>query len=387
MTGTIRCNKDGTVISEKTRTCPKCGKIQCHIAIYWHEQLFRFYKDVNGIVFSYMSALDQLAAMNREIRAKTFKPELWQSGAIKERKLEQAIDQWLKGKKKMVDQNELSYGTYATYSTRVNKHILHKVYGLGKWDIREIGHNELQEFQDSLPLHLKIKTRREVMHTLHSFLRQSLKRFNLLPPPFPDIIKGKDAKKRIALSVEDQANAIKKIPAIHRDVFEFETETGIRPGETCALKIKDFDFKAKTVCIQRTFTAKRLKDWGDKENHHATIPLTEHAAEIAQRHARGRFPDDWLFIHPRLKRHYTVAFLGVIWDTFADVPVTHYEGTRHSFATQIVANADIYAAKELLRHASLKSTEGYVHLYDENLRIALQKRTNVVNLHKKEKVK
>lgn len=386
MKGTIRCNKDGTEISKKTGTCPKCGKIQCHIAVYWHERLFRFYKDVNGIGFSYMTALDQLAAMNREMRTKSFKAELWQPGAIKERKLEQAVNRWLAQKKIEVDRDELSYGSYHSYRSHANNHILHSEYGLGAWDIREVGHAELAQFKDNLPLHLKIKTRREIMRTFYNFFRWSW-RNGLIPsvPAFP-VVKGNDSTERLALTIEDQGAALASIPTEHRDLYEFETEAGTRPGETCALKIKDVDFTERTIKVQRTFTMRRLRE-SDKEGHRKPVPLSPRAYEIVKKHATGRFPEDWLFIHPKTKTHYTVQRLGLIWKQYTGLPITHYEGTRHSFATQIAEIADKDAAQELLRHADARSTQKYVHRRTEYLRAALQKRTNVVDLHKKEKVK
>ena len=386
MSGKIRCNKDGTELSSKTGTCPKCGKIQCHIAVYWHEKVFRFYKDVNGIVFSYMSALDQLAAMNREMRAKTFKAELWQPGAMKERKLAEAVTRWLTQKKTEVDREELSYGSYHTYRSHVNNHILSPVYGLGAWDIREIGHAELEQFKDNLPLKLKIKTRREIMHNFYNFFRWSWRKGLITSvPPFP-VVKGNDSVERLALTIEDQHTALKTIPTEHRDLYEFESEVGTRPGETCALKIKDIDITEKTIIVRRTFTMGKLRE-SDKEGHRKSIPLSPRAFEIVQKHAEGRFPEDWLFLHPRTKTHYTVARLGLIWKQYTKLPISHYEGTRHSFATQIAELDDMKAAQELLRHSDMRSTEKYVHRRTEYLRAALQKRTNVVELNKKRKEK
>jgi integrase len=391
MTGKRRCNKDGTEISAKTGTCPKCGKIQCHIAIYWHEEVFRFYKDVNGIVFSYMSALDQLAAMNREMRAKTFKAELWQPGAVKERRLAEAADRWLAQKKIEVDQEELSYGSYHVYRSHIDNHILSPVYGLGAWDIREISYAELDEFQDNLPSHLKIKTRREIMHTLHNFLKQALKKLNRNLPPFPDPINGNDSVKRVALTVEDMVEAVRKIPAEHRDFFEFENEVGTRPGECCSLKIRDINFTDQTATIQSTFTMGKFRNT-DKEGHELPIPLSPRALDIARSHAAGRFPDDYLFLHPQTKKHYTVITTAKIWNRYTQLTITqkgktrritHYEGTRHSFATQVGEHGgDIKGVQGLLRHKDSRSTDKYMHPRTEYLREVLQKRTNVVELNK-----
>jgi len=329
-----------------------------------------------------MTALDQLLAMSREIRGKTFKAETWQPGNIKERKLEQSIYRWLEQKKYEVESFELSPGTYHAYKSRIDNHILNKEYGLGSWDMREVSFAELEQLKDSLPRTLKIKTRREVLNTLHTFFKWAWRKGIVQTvPPFP-VVKGSDALNRIALSIEDQYEALSKIPDAHRDIYEFEVESGVRPGETCALKIKDIDFTDRTVRVQRTFSARKLRE-SDKEGHRRQVPLSDRAFTIAEKNAAGRFPEDWLFIHPRTRQHYTVHRLGLYWKEYTKLPCTHYEGTRHSFCTQISELDDKKAAQDLMRHADSRSTDRYIHNRTEYLRDALRKRGDVVVLKRK----
>lgn len=384
MKGSILCNKCSVLMSKKTSTCPKCGRIQCHILIYWHEKAFRYYRDNNGRVYSYFSAADDLLAINREVREKTFKPELWTPGAMRERKLERSIDRWLAMKREELAAGELSYGTLHSYKSHTDNHILHPVYGLGKWDVREVGWDELEEFKNGLPRHLKIKTRREIMHTLHNFMKWALRKHKGLMPEFPTV-KGNDARQLYALTVEQQLEGLAKIPTEYRDFYWFECELGLRPGENCALKIKDFDFEDKTVIIRRTFTIRKLRE-NDKEGHRRVHPLTERACEIAKKHAQGRFPDDFLFLYPATGKHWTVHRAGVMFKKFTQLPITHYEFTRHSYATQITEQHDLKTAQDLLRQKDMRSTQRYVHTNIKYLREAQQKRSdNVVEIKKKAK--
>jgi integrase len=382
MTGSIRCNRCGVSISEKSGACPKCGRAQCHINLYHHGRVYKFFKDTRNIIFSYMSAIDQLLAMNREIRSRTFKADIWKPGTIKERRLDQSVNRWLEQKKTEVESLELSPGTYHAYKSRIDFHILNKEYGLGSWDIREISFAELEQFKDSLPKTIKIKTRREIVNTLHTFFKWAWRK-GLVPivPPFP-VVKGTDSMNRIALSIEDQYEALSKIPGQYRDVFEFEFETGVRPGETCALKIKDIDFETRTMKVERTFTMRQLRE-SDKEGHRKPVPLSDRAFEIAKKNAAVRFPEDWLFVHPRTKKHYTVHRLELYWKEYTKLPCTHYEGTRHSFCTQISEIDDKKAAQDLMRHADSRSTDRYIHSGTEYLRDALKKRGEVVELKRK----
>lgn len=381
MTGTIRCNSCAVAMNDRTGSCPKCGRAQCHIVLHWQGTTRRLFKDVRGVGFGYMTAYDQLFAMNREIRQRAFSISDWQSAKVKERRLDQQLDKWLDQVKTEVDQNELSFGTYHSYRSYVQNHISPKI---GHLDIREIRYADLEAFKDSLPRSLKIRTKRTIVNILHTAMTWTWRKGIIeAMPPFP-VVKGNDAAPKIALTMVDQAAALALIPVEHRDVFEFETETGLRPGETCALKIKDIDFNTCTMTVQRTFTMRHLRE-SDKEGHKKAVPLSRRAMDLARAHAAGRFPDDWLFINPATGSHYAVQRLGLYWKKYTNLPCSHYEGTRHSFCTQIVEVADRSAAQDLMRHADGRSTDLYIHNRTEYLRDVIEKRGNVSEMKKKRK--
>ena len=257
---------------------------------------------------------------------------------------------------------------------------LNDSYGLGKWNINEIGVFEIKQFSKALPDKLKISTRRMIINTLHVFFNFAYKEGLVsVIPAFPTI-KGNDSRPRIALNIDDQREAFNRIPDVHRDVFIFESETGCRPGETCALKIRDIDFKNKTATIRATFTMCHFRD-SDKEGHKRPIPLSDVACEIARSRADQRFGEDWLFLNPKGK-HYTVQNLAEIWDKYSGIDCTHYEAVRHSFCTQIAEIGDKQAAQHLMRHVDPSSTARYLHHQTEYLRDTLRKRGNVVELKK-----
>ena len=78
---------------------------------------------------------------------------------------------------------------------------------------------------------------------------------------------------RIALDVDDQIVALTRIPERYRDAIEFGMETGLRPGELGALKIKDLDLKKEQALIQRTWSGAELRETtkGKKKNWAPTI--------------------------------------------------------------------------------------------------------------------
>jgi len=381
--GSIRCRRCGAAMSDSTGTCPKCGQAWCYIELYRNGKKFKYYRNSKDPdkKLGYLDAFVQLKEINSAIDAKRFNPTDWQPESVKARRLGNMLGRWIEQKKQEVENGELSYGTLHAYRSAVDNHLKK----LNHFDVKDIQFSHLEEFKDDLPKALKLKTKRNILNTLHAAMKWMWQKGMIaVVPPFP-VVKGNDAEPRVALTIEDQAEALQKIPKQHRDVFEFEFETGIRPGETCALKIKDIDFAHQTMRVQRTFTMRKLRE-ADKEAHKKTVPLSPRAFQIAEGRAAGRFPEDWLFLNPRTIRHYTIARLANYWKQYTKLPCSHYEGSRHSFCTQISEVADGVAAQVLMRHADPRSTARYTHNRTEYLRDVLRKRGEVVELKIRTKI-
>ncbi len=373
MKGTIHCIRCGHAFRDEkgndTNVCPKCNEIKCFISLYWRRpgeekaRRYKFAKDIQngGIPLSAITARDQRVAMNRDIRSGKFNPAEWMPGKASELSVKALGYKWLDEREQEVKREELSPGTLHGYRSYMKIHIIPR---LGNSSITDLDLAGLEKFKNSLPSEtLVIKTRREIMHTLHTFMRWATKRgyIETLPPVFPTI-KGNNSKKRKALTDEQRYKALLNIPPEHRDFYEFEMRTGIRPGEASALKVKDISIELGTVRIQRTFTVSKLRE-SDKEGHQALIPLTSRTMAIVQKHMEGKGPEDWLFINPATKSHYTQDRAAIYWNRWSGTNVTHYEATRHSVATGIAEmfSDDARTAQRVLRHSDRRSTEHYLH--------------------------
>ena len=179
-------------------------------------------------------------------------------------------------------------------------------------------------------------------------------------PDFPKIT-GDDADPQKAIDFKTQISGIKNIPQEHRDVIEFGCEQFLRPGETCALKIKDIDFDNRVVIIRRTWSGSTLKE-NTKSKKWKTKPITDCAYEIALRNAHNRFPEEFLFINPSTKRCYRQKVLNNLWKTYSGTDTVHYEGSRHSSITQLAeAGYDITSIRELAGHTDIRTTQRYIH--------------------------
>ena len=147
-------------------------------------------------------------------------------------------------------------------------------------------------------------------------------------------------------------------------------EAGLRVTEVIRLQIRDFDFEHKIL------TVKSLKKRKSQKEKMRFIPLTENIIQA--------FAQYW----PKLKDHSAEAFVfpagrgsskphldrRSVWrriKKYSDQTI-HPHMLRHHFASNIVSKGnDIKVAKELLGHKSVKTTEIYLHVPQQQLRRAI----------------
>ncbi len=206
--GSIRCNKCG--ISMKEGVCPKCGRAQCHINIFWQGKTYKFYRDTRDVVLSQMSSINMLQEINREMQdtVRPFYIEKWLNASCKQRLIEKAVDLWIEDCKDQVKKGEMSLSVPIFYRSIAKTHILNDRYGIGKWYINEVGVFEIKQFAKALPGKLKISSRRTILNTLHVFFNWAYKEGLIMAIPAFPTIKGNDSRPRVALSIEDQYEAL-----------------------------------------------------------------------------------------------------------------------------------------------------------------------------------
>jgi len=136
-----------------------------------------------------------------------------------------------------------------------------------------------------------------IMNALHAFFTWLYQKGIVKGMPAFPTVKGDDATPRVSLDYDDQQVFLDNVPVAHRDVLEFGFETGLRPGELCALKIFDFDLRVEKGVIQRTLSCGTVRETTKAKNKRP-IPLSDRAIELIRTHSEGRFGADYLFINP-----------------------------------------------------------------------------------------
>jgi integrase len=322
---------------------------------------FHFYHDKHGKPFTFKEAAETLVKINGELREKTFDPKEYLPGTIEARKFENAVDTWFEKRSEKV--------APSTSDSDNSIKRTHFKYFNGM-DLRDIKLKHLQTFYDRLPG--SAKTKKNIMDLLHSFFRWARRWGEIDELPIWPEMEQIETRERFALTYEEQQEALKRLPAGHRAVIEFLMETGLRPGEVCALQVGDIDFKKRLALVRRTYSGSKLheKTKGKKDKW---IPLSDRACELIQTAAQNQI--GFVFNNPVTKRGYRPEFIRRIWTGHSKTGVELYSATRHSFCTQLVEDGESLKTVQLLaRHADLRSTQRYVHPTEQRSREAVNRR-------------
>ena len=362
---TINCNKCGRVLRQEK--CD-CGHTVCHLRTRKNEP--RIYLDFRTKApLSFITAKQVLRHMITAHESGTYNVLDYNPASREQFQLKHQIDKYLEVCKKKVELGELSLGTLGTYTYQ----LAHVKRLIGDIDVREVDHSILEN-DLSNQLEMNTASKRCIIRALRGFYSWQERRprnekiIRQIPPFFYP--KGNnDSKVRTVPSVEMIKQALLKIPAEHRDVFEYAMLTGIRPGENCTLKISDHNLDRKEITIQRSLSGGNRIRESDKEEHKSNIAMSERCIEIFKKHSHGRFAADFLFINPLTGKRYQKNFLSRLWNKYSGTGLDSYSCTRHFFCTNItrILKGDIVKTAKMMRHKSLKTTERYIHQETQEL--------------------
>lgn len=170
--------------------------------------------------------------------------------------------------------------------------------------------------------------------------------------------------------------AIDEQPHPFRLAFCLMLDTGLRVGETLAVTWADL------VLCNKPLTAIRLQAAHTKSNRSRTIPFNAHlrtaieAAHVAARSNGNPKPDHNAIAYnpgmpPLTTRTLERRIQRLAYETINQRITPHT--LRHTFATRLMAVADIRTIQELLGHKSVQTTQVYTHPNSEDARKAIDK--------------
>ena len=363
--GRILCNK---CRREMDGVCKPCGNEKCFIRVYWDGKYYEFRRNEKGYVYTYDEARDKLIDIQKDIKAGTFNPSILTTDGMREGRFEHQIGLWLDEQEKRYKTDELSWGTYRDYRGYVQNHFCL----LNNLDVRKVELKDIVKLKDSLS-HVSIKTRRNILNCLKTFYKWLFDRGMVsVIPKFPEIT-GEDGKQGRPIDYDTQQEALVRLPEKDRDIIIFLMETGLRPGEACALLVEHFDQHMGIMRIERTFTGHKIRET-TKQKRKRMIPLSDAALSIAARHAHGKHPQAFLFINSGTGKHYVPDTLWRIWHLHSGLDIRLYDATRHSFGSQLATENNLYQVSKLMGHSTIKMTERYLDMKTEDFRKVVNSR-------------
>jgi len=348
--GSILCQRCGRRREE--RVCPACGWDSCLIRISVGGKYVKMY-DYKGVVFSHAYALECLIKINGEIRDGTFDLRNWVKAELAKRKFSYLWGQWIQQKRNKMEKGKFSPETLRIYESYYRNHY----QSLADKDVREIGLKEIQLFVDGLTCSEKFA--KNLVDCLRAFFAWMCLWEKIPMPIFPEM-EVTSGQRQKSITYEAQVEAIGRIPIQHREPFMFMRECGLRISEGCAIKINDLDIPGHQVLIQRTYSGNRLTET-TKGRKRDWLPMSGVAQGIAEKLAKNRFGENFLFINPETGRGYRAASLRRYWNKYAGTDVCVHEGIRHSTISDWSRSANAFQVKELARHSDIKTSQIYVH--------------------------
>ena len=240
--------------------------------------------------------------------------------------------------------------------------------------LKEINENLILKFIKSLKdKNLGDKRINDVLIVLKQFLKY--KNINI-KFEMPKVLK----RKIITLN-DEEISVIKNVSKRTKDVKIFaillDLFSGIRIGELCALKWKDFDIKNKIIHINKTLIRVKNKDNNitNKTKIILDIPKTQNSIrnvpindEILPYIKGFKKDDDSYFLTGNNSFITTKKYYMFYQKVLKSLHIKKYKFhvLRHTFATHcLLCGVDIKTLSEILGHSSVKTTlDLYVHMGD-----------------------
>jgi integrase len=369
--GQVKCSSCGKSVWTSKGVCV-CGNPHARIDLWYDGKTHYYFKNNEGYALDYKTAKALLGSIQTDLdncrnKGMVFNPDKWKD--IEKRKLGEKLNEWLEHKEKQLERKRLHPSSILSIKGHV-KYYIEPFFE--KFNEEELTRSVVSNFLDSLPQTLKRKTRKNIYITLKSFIHLCGYVMQL-----PTIDEDDDSDPRVALTLEEQQEALQRIPERYRDIIEFGMETGLRPGELVVLKSIDFDPLRGTLWVRRTLSGGQVIET-TKGHTRTEIPLSDRAREIVAKCAG----DIWLFVHPYTGKAYGINAPNKIWKKYSQIPVCYYEASRHSFITQCVdVGGDSLQVKHLARHSDVRTTQRYYHGNQVRLTDILNRRGKVIPIH------
>ena len=141
----------------------------------------------------------------------------------------------------------------------------------------------------------------------------------------------------------------------HKAILTLTYSVGLRVSEIVNLKIEDIDSKRMLIHIKN---AKGRKD--------RLVPLSPNVLNLLREYFKQYRPNEYLF-NGQITDKYSISSCQQIYKKYIETS-GHIHTLRHSCATNLLENGtDIRIIQKILGHSSVKTTEIYTHISNQQL--------------------
>jgi len=283
--------------------------------------------------------------------------------------------------------------TFAIYTAILDLHILPslgklKMQSLSAVDIGRFAANKLKNGRTDGKGGLSAKTVRDMLSIIRSVIDFACNE-NIISHGFTIVYPKQRQRNMRVLSRQEQSSLEAVLCAdldIHKLGILLCLYTGLRIGEICALRWKDFSKDFDTLSVRQTLQRIRsvsgyenktriLIDTPKSANSVRDIPIPKFLASHLRDFSRGSrayflCTNDAVFTEPRtMQNHFARSAIA------ANIVGANFHSTRHTFATRCVeAGVDIKTLSEILGHTSVNITlNRYVHSSFDHKRESIDK--------------
>jgi integrase len=206
----------------------------------------------------------------------------------------------------------------------------------------------------------------------HGVMGRAVRQHGLGLNPVSGLDRPRPAK-RLDIDVLEPAEVGQLVAAAESEsdaaLFATAAFTGLRQGELLALRWRDVDFPAATIRVTRAFTHGALTT--PKSNRARAVPMAPDVADrLRDLFVAQHAPHDEALVFPGpggdfqvarlLSRRYIAALAR------AGLRRLRFHDLRYTFGTRMVAHVDLLELREMMGHASITTTERYLHYRPRN---------------------
>jgi integrase len=231
--------------------------------------------------------------------------------------------------------------------------------------VAEITPAVLERWRAGLPVSARMKNK--LLIELHGIFKRAAKLSGIAHNPAADVeLLRVAARCDIEVFSPQEVMALVRAAADAQDAAIYLTAafTGLRRGELIALRWRDVDLPAFLVRVRASYAAGQLTT--PKSGRVRAVPLAPQVATALARlgdRPRWTAEDDLAFCGTdggyldgsALRRRYLAARHA------AGLRPLRFHDLRHTFATRVIAKADIVRVQEWMGHADIQTTRKYLH--------------------------